>query len=32
MLEMLKKEADRTYTENGAVTHAGTGSGCLARE
>ena len=29
MLEMLKKEADRTYTENGAVTHAGTGSGCL---
>lgn len=29
MLEYLKNEANRTYTENGAVTHGTTGSGCL---
>ena len=29
MLEKLKKEANRTYTENGAVTHATTYSDCL---
>jgi len=29
MLEHLKMEANRTYTENGAVTHATTYSGCL---
>lgn len=29
MLEYLKNEANRTYTENGAVTHASTGSDCL---
>ena len=29
MLEYLKKEANRTYTENGAVTYASTGSECL---
>lgn len=29
MLEILKKEANRTYTENGAVTHATTMSDCL---
>ncbi len=29
MLEYLKNEANRTYTENGAVTHATTGSHCL---
>ena len=29
MLEYLKAEANRTYTENGAVTHASTYSDCL---
>lgn len=29
MLEYLKNEANRTYTENGAVTHATTYSDCL---
>lgn len=29
MLEYLKQEANRTYTENGALTHATTGSYCL---
>ena len=29
MLEYLKKEAGRTYTENGALTHASTHSHCL---
>lgn len=29
MLELLKKEANRTYTENGAVTYLTTGSDCL---
>ena len=29
MLEHLKNEANRTYTENGAVTHASTYSDCL---
>jgi len=29
MLEKLKNEANRTYTENGAVTHATTYSDCL---
>ena len=29
MLEYLKNEANRTYTENGAVTHATTCSDCL---
>lgn len=29
MLEYLKNEANRTYTENGAVTHASTYSDCL---
>lgn len=29
MLESLKNEANRAYTENGAVTHASTGSDCL---
>ena len=29
MLEYIKKEANRTYTENGAVTHATTCSDCL---
>ena len=29
MLEYLKNEANRTYTENGAVTHATTHSDCL---
>lgn len=29
MLEYLKNEANRAYTENGAVTHASTGSDCL---
>lgn len=29
MLEYIKKEANYTYTENGAVTHATTGSDCL---
>ena len=29
MLEMLKKEANITYTENGAVTNVSTGSECL---
>lgn len=29
MLEYIKKEANYTYTENGAVTHASTGSDCL---
>ena len=29
MLEFLKKEANRTYTENGALTHATTCSDCL---
>ena len=29
MLQFLKKEANRTYTENGAVTHATTFSDCL---
>ena len=29
MLEYLKAEANRTYTENGAVTHATTYSDCL---
>lgn len=29
MLEQLKKEANRTYTENGAVTHTTTLSDCL---
>ena len=29
MLEYLKKEANRTFTENGAVTYASTGSECL---
>ncbi|MBD5133977.1 MAG: DUF2828 family protein [Clostridiales bacterium] len=29
MLEFLKKEADKTYTENGAVTYRSTQSDCL---
>lgn len=29
MLEAIKTEANRTYTENGAVTYATTGSDCL---
>lgn len=29
MLKFLKKEADLTRTENGALTHSGTGSACL---
>ena len=29
MLEFLKKEADKTYTENGAVTYRSTRSDCL---
>lgn len=29
MLEYLKQEANKTYTENGAVTYASTGSDCL---
>ena len=29
MLETIKKEANRTYTENGAATYATTGSDCL---
>ncbi|MDE6591284.1 MAG: DUF2828 family protein, partial [Oscillospiraceae bacterium] len=29
MLEFLKKEADKTYTENGAVTYQSTQSDCL---
>lgn len=29
MLEYLKREADKTWTENGAVTYATTGSDCL---
>ncbi len=29
MLEHLKKEANLTHTENGAVTYAGSGSACL---
>ena len=29
MLEHLKKEANRTFTENGAVTYETTGSECL---
>ena len=29
MLEMLKNEANITYTENGAVTNVSTGSECL---
>ena len=29
MLEFLKKEADKTYTENGAVTYRSTQSECL---
>ena len=29
MLELLKKEANKTYTENGAVTYASTMSDCL---
>ena len=29
MLEYIKNEANRTLTENGAVTHATTGSDCL---
>lgn len=29
MLEYLKREADRTLTENGAATHASAGSDCL---
>lgn len=29
MLEMLKNEANKTYTENGAVTYRSTGSDCL---
>ena len=29
MLEYLKSEANRTFTENGAVTHATSGSHCL---
>ena len=29
MLEMLKREANITYTENGAVTYESTGSDCL---
>ena len=29
MLEFLKKEANKTYTENGAVTYATTNSDCL---
>lgn len=29
MLEHLKHEANRTFTENGAVTHATTYSDCL---
>lgn len=29
MLEFLKKEADKTFTENGAVTYRSTQSHCL---
>ena len=29
MLDYLKDEANRTVTENGAVTYASTGSDCL---
>lgn len=29
MLNLLKEEANRTYTENGAATHASSGSDCL---
>ena len=29
MLESIKKEANRTYTENGAATYATTCSDCL---
>jgi len=29
MLEFLKKEANKTYTENGAVTNRSTGKACL---
>lgn len=29
MLKFLKRESERTYTENGALTHATSGSGCL---
>ena len=29
MLELLKAEADQTYTENGGLTYASSGSACL---
>ena len=29
MLELLKEESNKTYTENGAVTYKGTKSYCL---
>ena len=29
MLDLLKEEANQTYTENGALTHASSGSACL---
>ena len=29
MLELLRKEADRTYTENNALSNVSTGSECL---
>ena len=29
MLEYIKQEANRTFTENGAVTHITSGSDCL---
>ncbi|MBQ2919564.1 MAG: DUF2828 family protein, partial [Oscillospiraceae bacterium] len=29
MLKFLKRESERTYTENGALTHVTSGSGCL---
>ena len=29
MLEFLKREANKTYTENGAVTYRSTGRDCL---
>ena len=29
MLEVLKKTANETYTENGALTHRSTGKDCL---
>ena len=29
MLEFLKREANKTYTENGSVTYRSTGRDCL---